>query len=90
MAVWNNQVRGHVMAIKRWMGWDPTEIVGKTNPMPTEPDNRSGLGTFPGFPEDNPTLSDRGGLHHADGGPRSVRVKPSRGGSDPYAGKGGF
>lgn len=45
MAVWNSMVRGHVIAIRNSMGWDPTDIVDRTNPMPTA-QNRNGMGSM--------------------------------------------
>ncbi len=82
MASWNSQVRGNVIAIKNGCGWDPTQIVDATNPMPSE-SNQPGLGTFqPGTDDEATTF----GSPAMDAPQKGGAYK----GKDPYAGMGDF
>ncbi len=84
MAIWNSCVRGNVIAIKTHMGWDPTEIVDASNPMPT-PDNPAGLGRNMGAVTEAPVPTFKS--TKVDAG----RVPPlGKRGGDPNAGKGKF
>lgn len=95
MAVWNNQVRGNVIAIKANMGWDPTEIVNETNPMPSMPDNINGMGKFPPLETGGQHVMSRNeqSLNHIEGDPRRDEdgtYPKERGKNNPFPGMGSF
>lgn len=83
MAIWNSQVRGHIIAIKQYMGWDPTEIVGEGNLVPT-PDNPN---AFTGLPD----TGGQGG-NTSDKPPAMDKpdIPSTNSKGDPYAGMGKF
>lgn len=88
MAAWNSQIRGNIIACRK-MGWDPTEIVGEGNLLPSD-DNRNaftGLPDSPGATSIAPN-STNGIRFSSDGMDDGVPSKTST--SDPYPGMGSF